>query len=569
MVRTEETVTLTNAEYEELMQALASAVSSRDEFEKKYVEADLRLKEVLKSRFRRASEAQSKDQLFLFDEAESGATEGSLDDGEGDDRNDVKDRTSREGVRKYVKHKSRSTLLSLPADTPIVEIHVPSEPGSCTECGAMMRKTGEKHQDSIVKTTLYTIVRRIYDVYECPVCEGSSGKSRVSYPGGNIMADTVCDPLLLADIVTSKMANGLPLYRQAEIFRRDGMDISYQTISSWMMRSGSLLLDNLKPVLEEEVFSYPLVNADETTIKVVGLEDEDGNRKAPDSRSNAYMLVRAGTDSRGRPGLVDFTFCDNRRNDTIEDFFRDYHGVLQTDGLSGYANAAKTLSFTHIGCLVHARRKAVEAAEGHPGGVAAQLVKMYGRIFHEEGILNDAYAAGTISEDEFLQKRKETLLPLLEQLREKCETTLRLGGTVAKKLQTACSYLISRYDSLIRFLGYSFATSSNQRAENQIRPFCVGRKAFLFCCTPSGAEVSALFYSLTESCKNLGLNPKDYLAHLFLNAGSVRNGDKEGWKALLPGRCDLADVQELKAVMLAAKPDESRTEPYVLRGKKI
>ena len=106
-------------------------------------------------------------------------------------------------------------------------------------------------------------------------------------------------------------------------------------------------------------------------------------------------------------------------------------------------------------------------------------------------------------------------------------------------------------------------------AEQEVRKYILNRQSSLFNITECGAEVSALYFSLVQSCRNLGINPIDYFTHLFLNAGDIKIGDAEGWTAILPGRCDLADAIKHKEVIASAKPDPNRTEPYILRGKKV
>ena len=106
-------------------------------------------------------------------------------------------------------------------------------------------------------------------------------------------------------------------------------------------------------------------------------------------------------------------------------------------------------------------------------------------------------------------------------------------------------------------------------AEQTIRRYVIDRNASLFNITECGADVSALYFSLVQSCRKFSVNPIDYFTHLFLNAGGIKNGDAEGWEKILPGRCDLADAIKHKEIIASAKPDPNRTEPYILRGKKI
>ena len=103
-------------------------------------------------------------------------------------------------------------------------------------------------------------------------------------------------------------------------------------------------------------------------------------------------------------------------------------------------------------------------------------------------------------------------------------------------------------------------------AENSIRPFALDRKNFLFCITPQGAEVSALYFSLVESCKAMGIDPHAYLTYVFANAGACKTN--EDWDAMIPGSADLSGMPDYYATLRSAKPDPNRMEPYILRGKK-
>ena len=240
--------------------------------------------------------------------------------------------------------------------------------------------------------------------------------------------------------------------------------------------------------------------------------------------------------------------------------------MVQTDGLYGYANAEKNCSFTHIGCLVHARRKAVEANGDRKSGIAFELLKLYASFFHEEGKLRDSFDAGEITEEVFLSRRREVLEPILDRLHDFC---LGNVGKAIGKLKTALQYPLDRWETLVRFLDYPFATSSNQRAENAIRPFTVGRKNWLFNITESGAQVSAFFYSLVETCKAMNISVNDYLTYLFMHANTIKDGDEEAWTSMLPGRCDISVIRSYREKLFAAMPDPDRTEPYRLRGKRV
>ena len=382
---------------------LQEALNNKDNIIKQLEKENADLRAQLARRYRRTSEVISSDQLSLFNDAEFNTEDGVLndnspdlpkDDGANKDTNPLGDKPK----RKYIKRKSEYSMLTLPADTPVTVIHEEVQAPVCESCGTVKVKVGERVHDTVVKTTSYSIVRRITDVYECPKCDGSVKSTPKT---DNILENTVVDPLMLADILNSKFNMGVPLYRQERLFKEQGLKITRHLMSALIMYVGKKIIDNLEPVLEEEVLKMPLINDDEKQMKVIHLYDEDGNKKAPNSRDNSFIIGRIGVDDNGSPGYSIFTFSDNRRNQTIADLFDKYPGLVQTDGLSGYTFAEKNCSFIHLSCLVHARRKTIEASEGRTKGVAFEMKKRYAKIFHEEGKWEDL--RGTISKEEYVK----------------------------------------------------------------------------------------------------------------------------------------------------------------------
>ena len=297
-------------------------------------------------------------------------------------------------------------MLSVPADMPVVIIPDDGNPPVCSACGVQMVKVVETYTDSIARMELFTIVRRVRNIYACVNC---SEGARQTVHSDSILENTVADPLLLADILNGKFNMGVPLYRQERLFSEQGLGITRQLMSSMIMRAEGRIMDNLEPLLEEELFRMPLINADETGLKVITLLDENGERKVPDSRFNSFIIGRIGVDEKGSPGLTGFIFRDNRRNLTIADLFDGYHGCVQTDGLSGYAFPEMKDGFTHLGCLVHCRHKAVEAMGNRKAGIAFDMVRRYAKIFHTESIWNSRRDA--MFRDEFIAGRKDAMLP--------------------------------------------------------------------------------------------------------------------------------------------------------------
>lgn len=516
----------------------------------------------LKAQLRRQYEVAC-EQLYLFDEFETEAKSDAVNETPDDENIDVSS---------YIRKKAKGRL-ALPADTPVVDVYDDSIIPVCSRCGSEMKEVGEKVYETFTRIQRTVVVRRHVKQFSCVNCvpeNAKEGRIVETAATKNILDGTVCDPTLLAQIIENKFSYAQPLYRQALAYK--DINLGRATMNAWIMKVGNRITDNMAPCLEKDIESYPLLNVDETPVKVLKLKDENGNKKAPHSRSNAFMIIRAATDSNGKSGPVLFTFSDNRRNDTIYDLLKSYTGAVQTDGLSGYANAEKNSSFTHLGCMVHARRKAVEACGKRKSGACYDLLKLYADFFHQESILRNKYAKGEFTEEEFLSQRRSTLTPCLDKIKDFC--TANIDKAVSSSAaHTAFSYPLERWDSLIKFLDYSYATSSNQKAENGIRPFCVGRRNWLFCITELGADVSSFFYSLIESCKAMEINAQDYLTYLFFNCNGIKDGDEAAWTSLLPDKIKKDDmkaiISEYRNKLFTATADPNRTEPYRLRGKRV
>ncbi|MDD3059237.1 MAG: IS66 family transposase [Candidatus Pacebacteria bacterium] len=508
-------------------------------------------------RFGRSSETAEQLGQGLFDEAE---LENTIDA-----KNNAEGELTAQKVRTYTRVVSRNRTFTLDASTPVVEIRHDGALVPVCGCGSTMHACGEYVMDTLAEIPASRIIiHHIHTQFECPNCLPEPGEAKIvtANDEGTLLGGTICDPTLLATIVTDKMQFGLPLYRQEQKLVAEQRGISRQAMSGWMMLVGRAL-QPLGRAMERSLLSYPLWNADETGLRVLKVPDE----KESDAARNCFMLVRAATDRDGSRGPVLFNFSILRTNETMADFLKDYHHVLQSDGLSGYEHAEKMGNFTHLGCMVHSRRKAADILKTNKKiKLAAELVALYGTFFHHEGELCDAQKGPhPLADDQYLAKRREILTPDLDALKAWLDLHKK---TVLKgsKMETAINYPLDRWEKLTRFLDYPYATSSNQLAENSIRPFALDRKNFLFCITPQGAEVSALYFSLVESCKAMGIDPHAYLTYVFANAGTCRTD--EDWDTMIPGSADLSVMPAYYATLRSAKPDPNRTEPYILRGKK-
>ena len=327
---------------------------------------------------------------------------------------------------------------------------------------------------------------------------------------------------LLAQIITAKYADGLPLYRQEGILKRYGGEVSRTNMANWIIR----LDDVFKPLLNlirEEQNSGDYLQADETRIQVL---KETGKS----AQSDKWMwVIRGGPPD--KPGVM-FHYDPSRSGQVPVRLLDDFSGVLQADGYSGYAPVCKANNISRIGCWDHARRKFVEASK------AAEVKKTKGAPTKADvalGKIRKLYALESkIADQEADQKRRarqEIAIPILDDLKawlEKNITRMLKGGLTYKAMQ----YTLNQWNSLVGYCEDGRLNISNVLAENAIRPFAVGRKAWLFSDTPQGAHASATCYSLIESAKANQLEPYGYIKYLLDHIGSADTLEK--LEALLP-----------------------------------
>ena len=313
---------------------------------------------------------------------------------------------------------------------------------------------------------------------------------------------------LLAHIIISKYADGLPLYRLENILKRYGGEITRTSMANWVIR----LRKQLQPLinlLREYQLAYDYLNMDETRIKVL---KETGYSPS----SHKWMWVTRG----GPPGklVILFDYRVTRDQTVPDDLLEGFTGYLQADGYASYECVAKKQKLTLLGCWDHSRRKFVDAekAAGKPKkGKGPKTVPKYAVALSH---IRKLYAIESKIKElpptqRYLERQKHSI-PVLEKFKA------WLGANISKvpkgtKTHTAIQYTLNQWPKLIRYCDDGRLNISNVAAENAIRPFVIGRKGWLFADTPQGAHASATHYSLIESAKANGVEPFAYYAWLL------------------------------------------------------
>ena len=425
----------------------------------------------------------------------------------------------------------RPLLETLPR---IEQVHDIPEGQKVCGCGCQLTRIGQEVTEELdVIPRQMRVIRHVRPKYACKHCEGaesSNGAIQIAPPPVQLLPKTMATAGLIASVVVEKFADGLPLYRQAERFCREGIEISRATLSNWIVKVGALCGPLMK-VLKEDLVKGPLINADETPVQVL-------NEPGRANTTKSYMWVFRGTPPPDRGGgpIVIFDYRPTRSADEIlKQYLTGYTGCVQTDGYIGY-EVLSELSIRHAGCWAHARRKFVEVVQAiekarkgkAPRGGSAyealsQIKLLYG-MEHEAKALE-------VSGADLVQFRQKRELPLLEEFHGWLKA--RAGQTPPTGLLgTAMGYALKQWMRLVVYIEDPYVGLDNNPAENAIRPFAVGRKNWLFAGSPAGARASANLYSLVETAKANGLEPYRYLRFLFEHLPYART--PEDYRKLTP-----------------------------------
>jgi len=344
-------------------------------------------------------------------------------------------------------------------------------------------------------------------------------------PKSNASAD------FLAMLLVVKFVDGLPLARFETVLDRHGVPVPRQTLARWVIGAGRLL-QPLHNLLRDHLTDGAFIHMDETVVQVL---KEDGKKPT----STSYMWVQTG----GPPDkpVVLYDYDPGRSGQVPVRLLEGYQGYLMTDGYDGYNALAKADGIEHLACWAHVRRRFVDAARVQPKGKrghADAAVALIGKLYGIERDHKDATDATR------LLARRQHSMPVLATLHAWLEQTLP-GVTPKSALGTALAYMQKYWRRLIRYTERGDLPIDNNRCENAIRPFVVGRKAWLFSDTPAGAHSSAVIFSLLQTAKVNGIEPYLWLRHALRELPAAKTVDEI--EALLPWNFHMTELDSAVA----------------------
>ena len=283
----------------------------------------------------------------------------------------------------------------------------------------------------------------------------------------DLFRNSLATPALVAALMAGKYVNHLPLERQASYFKNFGVQLNSNTLANWMIRSVDKYLTTIYDELHKYLYDSHVIHADETPFKVI----KDGR----DTSTNSYMWVyRNGACNDSRP-VVLYDYQPTRRTDHPEEFLKDYSGILVTDGYQVYHSLEKKRdNLTVAGCWIHAKRGFSEIVKAFGPDkpdhvIAINAADRISEIFHLDNQLDD------LTKTERKRRRRKDVKPKVDAFFTWAKDAI--GKVPAKgKTADALQYCLNQEKYLRVFLDDASVPMDNNRAEQAIRPFTLGRE---------------------------------------------------------------------------------------------
>ena len=343
----EKMVSISKEELGTLRDTVDTLTAENKELRRKLERMNELLLNAQRARFGQSSEKRDyvmPNQLGIFNEAET------------EQNNKAPEPTEETITIKEHTRKKKRTVEELTENLPVQEIvlDIPEELQTCQRCGAHMKCIGKK----FLRQELHVIPKQIYklmyyvNTYACEKCEQETGYATITQakPPKPLMKHSLASPSTVADIMTQKYVDGIPLARQEKIWKRDGVELSRATMANWVIQCSQTWLKPLYRQIRKTLPAESVIYGDETVVQVL---KEDGKAATTESRMWVYATGRYS-----KKPIRFFEYQPDRSGKHPAQLLKDFKGCLVTDGYAGYNQVTGA---THCGCWAHMRRKWREA----------------------------------------------------------------------------------------------------------------------------------------------------------------------------------------------------------------
>ena len=417
----------------------------------------------------------------------------------------------------------RQKRLVIPDNLDITTIiHEP--PSITCECGCQMTQMGQDVQDKLgfVPKQFYR-ERHVYPKYTCRNAACNCERLVQAKTEPQIIDKSIATPELLAHIIISKFADHQPLYRQSLIYGRSGVHLSDSTMADWVGRCG-VALEPLVKRLHELLLTQPILHADETPVNILKFNNNKGKLKQ--GYVWAYVTPQHSEGFGGFNAVV-YDFAQGRGSEYPNTFLQGFKGKLVCDGYNGYKPLFGR-GVIEVGCMAHARRKFHELHVTGQSHISIEALELFQSLYAVEREIDERFEKNQspMPRDAQIvrQIRQQKAKPIADRLYAWLQQK-RLGTTKNADITKAIEYCLKRWQALTRYLDDGNLPIDNNWAENQMRPWALGRKNWLFAGSLESGQRAASIMSLIQSARLNGLDPYAYLADVLRRLPTHKDKD--------------------------------------------
>lgn len=397
------------------------------------------------------------------------------------------------------KPRQKSIHKPFPASLVREEHIIEPQEDACPQCGGHLKPLGEDVSEQLeVIEAAFKVIRHVRKKKACACCDCIVQAPAPSRP----IQRGFAGPGLLANIVVSKFADHQPLYRQALIHARRGVELDPATTGRWLGACG-VLITPLVEALRRYVIAPGKVHSDDTPMPVLA----PGHGKTKTGRLWVYVRDDRNSGSLAAPAVW-FAYSANRQGQHPQEHLAGFTGVLQADAYGGYNHIYSDGKVIEAACWAHARRKVYDLHVKKATPTTTEILRRISELYAIEAQIRGR------PQDERQRIRQMQARPLLDELERWLQNRLLTLSTQSDTTK-AINYMLNQWQALIYYCDDGMVEIDNNIAENALRGCCLGRKNFLFLGADSGGDRAAAMYSLIGTARLNGIDPEAYLRYVF------------------------------------------------------
>ena len=406
--------------------------------------------------------------------------------------------------------KKKNSKKKIPADLPVEQIIYEPQQSECEHCGEGLIEFSRDVRSELEFTpSRFFKKEHITLNCSCPKCKDVQSASAPA----PVIAGTQLGPGLLAHILVNKFVDHLPYYRQSQIFEREGVYIPDKNLSRYGLALGALL-EPVAKAIKTEILESGYAQADETHINVLDHEKDSNSH-----RGQLWVL----NDPHSK--ITYFEYHQGRDKDAASSLLGEFEGILQTDAYTCYDN----YSGTHLGCMAHARRYFVKAKK-LASKECHYIIKLIAQLYAIERDLTKQKVNFKRSAwfEHRREIREEHSVPILDKLKLYLINIKDSWLLEKHPMYTAINYMLNRFESFTIYTTDGRLQIDNNDIERMIRPVAIGRKNWMFSGSHHGASMSAVIFSVLQTCKALKVNPQAYLTDVLPKLADLNTTSLDG-----------------------------------------